>query len=281
MNAFQDEEINLWDLLLTTIRFLLAKRKLIVVCLTLGLLAGIAHYFITPKVYESKSMWLSSFLQEPQVQQSMEVVNKFIKGKNTPALAGLLSLEEKEASQIKAITFEYIHSGINDKNDKKEKTELTTSDLIIVRVMVLDNSILPKLQTGLAHYLEDNNFVKLIIEKRKETLRALISKLDTEIHSLDSMKTSLFKDKTSTTKNNGMVLVDPSNIYGSLVNLYRERLDYKNELDLISNIQLLEGFAAFEKPVSPKLLKDLAFGLLGGVAFSIMSLVFSALSREL
>ena len=96
MNAFQDEEINLWDLLLTTIRFLLAKRKLIVVCLTLGLLAGIAHYFITPKVYESKSMWLSSFLQEPQVQQSMEVVNKFIKGKNTPALAGLLSLEEKE-----------------------------------------------------------------------------------------------------------------------------------------------------------------------------------------
>jgi uncharacterized protein involved in exopolysaccharide biosynthesis len=50
--------------------------------------------------------------------------------------------------------------------------------------------------------------------------------------------------------------------------LNKERINLQNSLQTINSIQLVEGFTAFEKPVSPKLVRSLSYGTFLGLLFA-------------
>ncbi|MBS1952283.1 MAG: hypothetical protein JST37_14860 [Bacteroidetes bacterium] len=283
MDSNLNDEIDLRDLFFKILRYFLGKKKLIAGCVLIGGLAGIIVFSAMPKIYESKMLLRSDILTESYSKQLTEDFFKLIDQKNTPVLSKRLSLSEQEASLIDGIIFDYVKSENPVKTGRMEEVEkYFESNMLIITVWVKDNSILNKLQPGIIQFLQSNPFVKVRVERRKQMFHALIKKLDKEIKSLDSLKQTLFKGVgTKSTLNPEMVLVDPSNIYTKLMELTREKISYKNELELIESIQLIEGFTAFEKPLKPNLSKYLVAGLVAGLALAALILLIQPIAKEL
>lgn len=283
MDTPMNDEIDLRDLFFKALRYFLKKSKLIVSYVLAALTAVTVVFLVTPKIYESKMLLLSDILTQPYSAQLTEDFSKLIHQKNLAQLGKRLSLTEQEAKLIDGLTFSYIKAEKRSKIERMEEEEkYFDSDILIVTARVKDNVVLDKLQNGIILFLQNNSFVKVRVEKRKQMFNTLIKKLDKEILSMDSLRQTLFKGKSSKSIiNQEMVLVDPSNIYTNLMALNREKISYKNELELIESIQLIEGFTAFESPIKPNLLKYLMAGLLAGLVLAASILIIQPIVQEL
>jgi capsular polysaccharide biosynthesis protein len=208
---------------------------------------------------------MSDILTESYSKEITESLNNLIKEKNSRNLALRLSLSENESQLISKIDVESV---------KKDKQDEKKGDIFIVTADIHDRNILPKLQVGILSFLRNNEFVKIRVEQKKKYFVSMIDKIESEIKSLDSLKKKLFLGQPIYSKTSEMMLVDPTNIYSKIVELTRQQWEYKNNLELVDSIQLVEGFTVFEKPASPKLSVLLAIGFFGGffVAISILTL---------
>jgi hypothetical protein len=75
------------------------------------------------------------------------------------------------------------------------------------------------------------------------------------------------------------MLVDPTNIYSKIIELNKEQINYKNGLELVNSIQLVEGFTIYKKPVSPKLSISLTAGASIGVFFVLTLIAIKGLRK--
>jgi hypothetical protein len=107
----------------------------------------------------------------------------------------------------------------------------------------------------------------------------MIDKVGEEIASLDSLKKRLFMGQPVYTKSAEMMLVDPTNIYSKIIELNKEQINYRNALELVNSIQLVEGFTISEKPSSPKLLVSLAAGTFLGFILAFGFIAFKSLRK--
>lgn len=254
------DEIDLLDLLAKTIRLIRNNTKILLLCLSLGIAAGLARHFTTEKVYQSKMILLSDILTSSYSERLSEILTTLIKEKNTKILSQRLEVTEAEAAKIVEIKIESV---------KKEKAEdEKESSTFIVTVEVHDNVILNKLQNGIVNYLRNNEFVNVRVQQRKFLYQTMMEKVDQEIKSLDSLKVRLSSGKPVYANSAEMLLVDPTNIYSKIIELNHQLVGYKNSLELVNSIQLVEGFTPFEKPVRPKLSISLVGGFSLGLIFA-------------
>jgi hypothetical protein len=256
----QSDEIDLLDLAVKLNRVFVKNLRSLVVAFVIGTLAGLAFHQFVPKVYESKMILLSDILTSSYSERITESLDNLIKEQNSRVLSERIGLTLEQAKQIVKIEIE----SIKQKEAKDDKSESAT---FIVTIRTKNNSILPQLQEGIINYLRNNEYVKIRVRQRQDFYKAMIEKVGQEINSLDSLKRRLFSGQPIYSKSSEMMLVDPTNIYSKIIELSKERISYKNSLELVNSIQLVEGFTIFDKPTSPKLSISLASGASLGIFF--------------
>ncbi len=251
------DEIDLQELAIRAIQFFKRNFKFIAISSILFTLLSIVAYFLLPKIYESRMIVMSDILTESYSKEITESLKNLIKEENYDVLAVRLGLTENEANEIKSLEIESV---------KKEKAleKENEQTIFIVTANIKNREILPKLQDGLVQYLRNNEFVKVRVRQRKETYQSLMEKIGEEINSLDSLKRRLFLGLPVYAKSSEMMLVDPTNIYSKIIELNKDKITYKNLLELADSIQLVEGFTVFQKPSQPKLSILLFIGFLSG-----------------
>jgi hypothetical protein len=261
----QSDEIDLLDLAFKLNRIFIANLKSLIIAFVIGTTAGLAFYQFVPKVYESKMILLSDILTSSYSERITESLVNLIKEQNSKILSQRLGLTIEQAKEVAKIEIE----SVKQQEGKGDKSESAT---FIVTVRTKDNLILPQLQDGIINYLRDNEYVKIRVRQRQDFYKSMIEKVGQEINSLDSLKRRLFSGQPIYSKSSEMMLVDPTNIYSKIIELNKEQIGYKNALELVNSIQLVEGFTVFDKPVSPKLSISLAAGASLGL-FLVLALI--------
>lgn len=270
MATEESDMIDLEQLASRIILFMSRNSKSIFAGIACGLMIGTILYYLLPAKFESKMIVTSDILTESYAKEITESLNNLIKETNIKALSERLTLSEKEAAAISNLEIE------KSKTDNENKA---AGDVFIITANIKEKSTLAKLQSGVIQYLRNNEFVKMRVEQKKKYFISMIDKIDSEIKSLDSLKKKLFLGQPIYSKTSEMMLVDPTSIYSKIVELTRQQWEYKNNLELVDSIQLVEGFTVFEKPASPKLSVLLAIGFFGGFFVAIFILTMKHLFK--
>ena len=269
MNQEFSDEIDLRQLARSVRDFIRSNSRILVLFALAGSALGLAGFFLIPPRYESQLVLQSDILTDHFSKRITENFDRLIEEKNFAVLGQRLSLDEDEAKALRNISIETV---VQQSIQGEELAKMT------ITARVTDLGVLPKLQSGLLSYLRNIDFVKVRVRQREERYQDLIGQLEKEIRSLDSLKLKLLDRKGNGVSGAGLVFVDPTNIYGKLVELHERRIQYKNALELHDSVQIMEGFTPFNKPVFPKLslmlVLGFALGLVTGLTVSVGKILF-------
>ncbi|MGE0588257.1 MAG: Wzz/FepE/Etk N-terminal domain-containing protein [Cyclobacteriaceae bacterium] len=246
-----NDEIDLVELLVKIV--LLIKRNLvqIIIFFVVGTGLGYAYAMIAPKVYESKMLVSSEILTESYSEKLFETLEKLINEKNIQELSSKLGLGENECEYLSKLTIE---SALKDKPQKEDEKKF-----FLITAEITNQDILPKLQDGLLNFLQENDYVKVRVDQRKNYYKSLIQKVEDEIKSLEGFKTRIYDGKFLE-NTGGNLMFDPTEVNSKIVELSKEKGSLLMSLELVNSVQLVEGFTSFEKPVWPKKSVSLAAG---------------------
>jgi uncharacterized protein involved in exopolysaccharide biosynthesis len=268
-NASSSDEIDLIELLAKVTLGIKNNFRSLVLAFVIGSLLGLAFYQFVPKVYESNMIIQSDILTESYGERIAESMDLLIREQNFEILGSRMGISLEKAASINKIKIESVKTNTTEKEN----------NTFIITVRTTDNTLLPDLQNGLINYLRNNEFVKVRVRQRQDYYKAMIEKVGQEISSLDSLKKRLFTGKPIYSNSAEMMLVDPTNIYSKIIELNKEQINYKNGLELVNSIQLVEGFTIYKKPVSPKLSISLAAGASIGVFFVLTLIAIKGLRK--
>lgn len=272
------EEIDLTRLLIKVAKVARNNIILILSFILIGTLTGFLRYSSAEKVFESKLLLRSGLLTESSSKELIEKLNSLVQEGNVPEIVQKLNLSDEKARAIVQVEIDVKSAQLKkdeeDKNEVKEENET----YLIITAQINDQKILPDLQKGLIQYLENNEFVKVRVEQRKIYLTSLIKKIKEEINELEEFKTKVY-DGNFFASARGNVMVDPTIANSKVLDLTKKKIEYENELALVSSIQLVDGFTTFNKPVSPGLAISLVSGALIGLVLVIIVIAFKMLRR--
>ena len=165
--------------------------------------------------------------------------------------------------------------------DNDDEKELNNSEFVI-QAFISDNMVAKQLEQGIIFYIENNTFTKMKSKQRKDGLRAVRKKLQSELSELDSLRYSLNDMYTNKGKSgeSSIIMNDPSAIYNNILNLFRTEITTNDDINT-PDIIIVQGFTTFKKHYSPKLSICLLVGFFGSLAFSIFYIIYSELKRKL
>ncbi|MEQ9412554.1 MAG: Wzz/FepE/Etk N-terminal domain-containing protein [Cyclobacteriaceae bacterium] len=265
-----NDEIDLVELLVKTV--LLIKRNLIqiIIFFVIGTGLGYAYASLTPKVYESKMLVSSDILTESYSEKLFENLQSMIRERNYPSVAPMIGLIPEEVKFLSKIKIE---SALKDKPSSEIEKKF-----FFITVELTDQSILPKLQTGLIQFLQQNDFVRVRVDQRKTYYNEIIKKTDAELKSLESFKSSIYDGKFFQSAN-GNVMFDPTTVNSKILELNKERINLQNALELVNSVQIVEGFTQFDKPIWPKKSVSLAAGATLGLFLVGLMIAFKSIRK--
>lgn len=266
------EEIELVQLLVTIITTIKRNFILIVSFICIGTALGFLSYTSSKKVYENKMLISSEVIAESS--SLLENLESLVKDGNMSRLATRLNLPIDVVQRVQSISGENIETEAGkSKNDEEDKKYYLR---IIVRVY--DQNILPVLQEHLVMYLDGSLFSEARTTQKKNKLSSIIKELETEISQLEAFKARIYKDDFSVLMN-GNVRFDPTEINSKILELTKEKIECENKLALANNIQVVNGFVTFDKPISPKLTISLFIGFSIGLFLACGVIIFNAISK--
>ncbi len=128
-----------------------------------------------------------------------------------------------------------------------------------------DTSILEDLQKAVIYGLENNEYVKEKVNFKRDNATKMIASVNREIAKLDSTKKKIESNNTGKSPGSSSFIVDISDVNVQMITLNEKLFQYQETLKFVDAIQLLQNFEKYSKPASPRLLKMLLSGFLGGI----------------
>jgi hypothetical protein len=217
------DEIDLYDLLVKTVRIFKKNSWLFGILILLGVGTSFMYYSRKPSIIVTRMIVYSDVITAPYCNVITETLDLLIRARSFDSLASRLNVSLKEASQI-----ESIRSDVDKKNDS----------IFIVAVNLHDKKTIPKIQDGILHYLQNWEFMKVRIRQRKELDRIMIDQIEKGIKSMDSLQTRLSQGRPAGSTVSS-ILTDPGIVYSRIIKLREEQIKYKNALALAEGIQLV------------------------------------------
>jgi hypothetical protein len=269
-NARNKGEVDLMEVFLKIFSAVRANFWLIGLSFIVGTALGLAYYFSSDKVYESKMVVSSAILTSSFSEALVDKLNRHRRELNSKAIQGLLNCDIKTAKSLVKLEIDKM-SQVDD---------LKEADKFTVTALVLDQDALPDLERGLVFYLENNEYVKVRVAQNKKYLQQMISKLDAEIKDMEEFKQKLTNGSFFETAR-GNVMFDPTTVNSKILDLTKERINLQNSLDLSNSVQVIEGFTRFERPSSPRLLVSLISGSFVGLFFVGLFIAFKSIRKVL
>lgn len=272
-SGFQtSDEIDLLELLAKFVITIKSNLKLIVGAFVVGSLLGLAYNQFVPKTYESRMLVSSTILTESLSKTLAEDLFKLVKEKNLTALSDKLKISPEVASKISKIE-------IKNALEKSEGIKEEEKNNLTITCQSSDNTIWLDLQAGIIKYFENNPYVKIRVDQRKAYYTEIIQKIDKELVDLNELKSRITNGQPATSGNENLVLFDPTTVNTKIIELNKERFNYKNELETINSVQVVEGFTVFQKPISPKLSISLAAGSSFGLFIVAIIIAYKSLRK--
>lgn len=265
------DEIDLMELFLKLVRTAKKNFTLILSFFVVGTLLGSIYGMFGTKVYESKMMVTSDILTDAYNDKLGENLNDLLKEKNLELIANNLSLSIGESESLVSIKIE---SAQKEKPSQKEDEKRW----FLITAKVLDQEVLNPLEKGIVNYFENNDFVKIRVEQKKDFYNKIIKEIDEEIKSLEGFKSKIY-DGNFLENSKGNVVFDPTSVNSKIVQLSEDKFKYENELALVNSVQIVQGFTKFNKPVSPNKAISLAAGATLGLFFVGLLIVFKSIRK--
>jgi LPS O-antigen subunit length determinant protein (WzzB/FepE family) len=270
----QSDEIDLLELLLKGVLVIRRNFAMIIIFFLAGTALGLIYNQISPNVYSSKMLINSDILTESYSKQLMNTLNTLIKERDTQILSEKLGMDQKKVSKINSVLIE---SALV----RTENIAENSKNYLTVEVLIGDNSILPQLQDALINYLRSNEFVKIRVEQKRKYTNQVIEKIDLELIDLEKLKVKITEGGLAQSTKDNIVLFDPTTINSKILELNKEKINLQNSLETINSIQLIEGFTAFNKPISPKLSLSMVAGSAIGLIFAALFVAYKAIRAML
>lgn len=240
--------------------YLVRKRTLFIASFVFfGIALAIVNFFVSTAVYKTNAILVSNLLSNDYCKSLIETLGELTKEKNYDRLSEKLNLPVGTVSKLNSIDFNYF-------------TASETRDTVIgipfsIEVYVTDNFILDSLQNGIVYYLENNGYALKRKSAKKAVLNEFSQKIDTELDQLDSLLKQINKEAIIDPKTGNFAMYDPIDNYEKMIDIYQEKYKVMERIALLSNFEVIEGFTKYNKPSSPRMIRDSAF--MGGILFFV------------
>ena len=269
---YNDDEIDLKDLLKRTINVLERGVKIIFLSILLGAILGVGYFLNSKETFQSSLVLRSNILVLANIKSLLNPIEQLLDEGNSGLLAQTLMLDENAVESLNSLEVESVFEKESDnKEEEASYFEITAT--------VADNAILPALQKGIIAYLQNNDFVKRRVAIKEESLKALIKQVDNELKEIELLKKRVEDGSVLTSGSSNVVLMEPSNLYQQSLMMAEKKQTYVEELALVESIQVVKDFTPFSKPSSPSWVLCLVVGLAGGLIIGFAVLFFKELSR--
>jgi hypothetical protein len=246
------------------IKLSLRKIWIVLLCIIFSVGISFINYKMSLPVYKSEMITQSNFLNNDYCYKLLGTIDELVREKNYVALSEKLFISERQAACIKSLSYR----NFNPKFQKIFKDSIQMMVPFRVEVIVSDNSILDSLQLGIMNYLESNEFATIRKKIKEHQLMKMEGKLQYEQLKLDSLKTIIKESIIPRGSGSGLIYgqpINPVDVYKEAISFYEKELIIFEELTLLKNMELIEGFTEFNKPYSPKLWLNLLVGLFIGL----------------
>ncbi|GAC1420336.1 MAG: hypothetical protein NVSMB67_12510 [Flavisolibacter sp.] len=214
---------------------------------------GYSFRFIFPGYYKTKAIFITKVMPLKLCSEMFININTLVsEGKNENIIADQMKMSVVAARAIKKIYTGREDSLVNyDHNDSGYKS----FELILV---VNDKSKISEIQEGILNFLQNNGYAKRHLEARKKTLQDLSFDLVTRIKNMDSLKDILSRSVVPRSSGQGIILgepVSPISAYEVQLKYFKLLSDYRQELSLLQNFEVVQPFLQIQNPNYPNMNK--------------------------
>jgi len=246
-------------------------RQKIALIIILIICFGISQYMVrkSERVYKAESM---AMIYGSDAQTARQVCKQLENSSPTNKLISLatkLSLPDSVAKNVVGISSYYVIDfmkdsvadmvDFNDNHSLKDTVNVRMRDRVYLQVLTKNIAQLPKVQTALLNYFNNNEILKSQFDIKKNELIQEIQICNTESHRIDSLaKVSYFKDSNSQLRfdKDKLLLGQQTKqlFYGELLRL--QELKAHSEVKLSNYIQpvvLPTGLIVSPKPINGRM----------------------------
>lgn len=265
------------------IAIFIADRKIyFAICGTIGIIIGVASYKLRKPIYSSSLTMNSYILSNRYCADLITTLDQLALEKNYEVLADRLNISVNQASKISRIEYRNFDLKFSDIGTFALEDDSIEVDVPFkVLVEVLDNSVLDTLETGLVNVFENNSYAKKRKILKKKYLTEMSDKYGLQIGELDTLKRTIEGALVQKNASQGIVFmqqsIDPLNTYREVIALYQQQSALDEQVDLVSSVEIIEGFTHFKKPSKPRLFFEI--GLFGSVFF-FLGLLLALLRKK-
>jgi hypothetical protein len=272
MGVVPNEEIDLFQLVISVVKFL-RKNSLIILLFSLaGILSLVAFDRTRPVIFQGSMILSSDILQEPPAKQITRNLNNIIQyPTETSTIFDSLKISREELAHIRYIDLDFVVEKFKEPENVKGLEKQNA--IMIFTVQTATPNLLPKLQEAIILSFRRNHFVQTRVQQQRDYCQKMIQRINVEIRSFDSLKKTSISGKPGLVKTDaGIVSLPEINL--TTLDLYKQQLQLKNRLTLVESIQLVEGFSPVTKIPARKLFLSILIGFALGFMLSIAYLVF-------
>ena len=276
------------NLLYLLLLFFIRKSILIFIFIILGLTLGFVQYKTSPRYYSSSLEAYSNAMASLDMINYLNNIHELFKNQNTEGLESKLGIDLSELEKIKDVkaykVIDLNKDGITDLVDYDEKYKSSDTTIsrnrFVIKVEVFDQTVFPTIQESIMSYIEQNKYLNELNTVRKKQLQELITKLDIEINTLDSLKkTEYFKkddEKLKTQAGQLLVMNEKTTqlYHPQIISLYKEKQTLEHRLELRTDpVTIIQDFSALSKVENNLFSYMKRYGIYGivlGILFSII-----------
>ncbi|MFT3909400.1 MAG: hypothetical protein QM737_08255 [Ferruginibacter sp.] len=265
------DDLDLLNLFERVSRFFRSYFLLIAIFAFIGGALGFTLYKVLPKQYSSSLLLHSFTLTNTEQINIIENWNELLKNREYETLGERLHCSPSLISKVTQVSAAEIIKLYSENNPNGFNVE----------VMVKDNAVLDSLQDGIIYGLEHTEYMKERLATKRANFTELVEKVKTEISKLDSTKKSIESNVSNNTQHPSSYILDISGINAQMISLNEKLLNYEEQLKFMNAVQVLHKFEKFQYPASPKFLKLVVLGIIGGFAVGYMLALYVHVKKKL
>ena len=224
MAKSESEEVNLLDLLASF--FAALKRNLVLTILLpiIGVVIALAVSYKSRDLFESSLLIETSLLSENECRFLFDQLNK---------VGTIPGLTNEERSQLAGFEFQVIKNDIPASQDNMALNE--KSLYLEVTARVYNQQVFPSLQKAVLRVVNENSSVVRHRAEREKFYGEMIRRIEEEISSMEQIKKQV-------TANVQATYLNPSDLYATTVQLYRDKIQFEIRREQIASVHLIKGF---------------------------------------
>ena len=292
----------------TTIRY--KNMMLVTVIIFIGL--AIAYSFgISKEVFGSSMLIKSQYFNSQLIENTISKLDALSKEENKTTLAKTLDIDmdvagfirgfeyeafvtEDEKLEVEILKEKLLNLNLEEDiiNSIASKIEIRNPNTFKITVLTEENAVMSTLDSAIFNYFTTNPYIKKRVDINRETLRRKKAKLQKEQLKIDSLKTTIFGVYSSMSRNQssqgsdnvilaGQDITDPLLVFEQDIDFDNQILSIDQALFLQNEVEIIEGFTPFSKPVSIGSIWVIAYSALAGVGLAYLLIIIIELNRFL